>query len=534
MDKFKKIKKNRIKYLCLSILFIISIFVFISPNYSATIKIEHNATNQEIQSLIDSAKSGDIIQFKNSTYNEISLIINKKLTLKGNGTTIITNNSKGNNGNANIGDNTFGFYFTKSALGSQLIGFNIISNSDYAVIVNSSSLTMNSNIISGGQKGGVLFNNSKDSKINNNNISNSKSYVINIINSKNINITSSNIKNNNDSGILIYKSLYVSIFNSSIFNNLKHGIELILSNNTKIIKNKIENNYDGIFLSNTKLANITDNLINNNKRNGINLNDRTEKSYIVNNTISKNANGIQLNGKSVNDIIKFNLIKEQKQTADTDVDMFETGNGIVIGDNYDPSSSFTIEYNSILNNENFGIKNKPQFDEVSVGANYFGDSGNHICPRILASILTAKLSASGEVHLFDGKKQTGYVIGADQRIYSAKKTGTPSKPPSKPQNTGSNNINTGSGSNGNLNNASIQNGTNNAKTQNNTNNPKKTNTTTNQYSVGDSGKPLLSKAYEVISNQIAKAMGENSILPYLILIIIAGIFGLGYLKKRKI
>lgn len=74
--------------------------------------------------------------------------------------------------------------------------------------------------------------------------------------------------------------------------------------------------------------------------------------------------------------------------------MFETGNGIVIGDNYDPSSSFTIEYNSILNNENFGIKNKPQFDEVSVGANYFGDSGNHICPRILASILTAKLSAS--------------------------------------------------------------------------------------------------------------------------------------------
>ncbi len=82
MDKFKKNKKNRIKYLCLSILFIISIFIFISPSYSATIKVEHNATNQEIQSLIDSAKSGDIIQFKNSTYNEISLIINKKINFK--------------------------------------------------------------------------------------------------------------------------------------------------------------------------------------------------------------------------------------------------------------------------------------------------------------------------------------------------------------------------------------------------------------------------------------------------------------------
>lgn len=532
MNKYKKNIKNRNKCIFLSIIILISIFIFISPSYSATINIDHNATNQNIQGLIDSAKSGDTIQFKNSTYNNISLIIDKKLTLKGNGTTIITKNFKGNSGNAIDGSNTFGFYFTKSALGSSLIGFNIISNSDYGIIVNSSSVTMTSNTINGGQKGGVLFNNSKDSKVNNNIISNSGGYGIYIIGSTNINTVYNNIKNNNDSGVLIFKSSNIRIYDSSILNNKNHGIEVILSNYTSIINNKIEDNYDGIFLSNTKITNITNNFINNNKRNGINLNGITEKTYIINNTISKNANGIQLNGKSVNDVIKLNIIKEQKQTSDTDLDMFETGNGIVIGDDYDSSSTVTVEYNSILNNENFGIKNKPQFDEITFGPNYFGENGNHICPRILASFLTAKISISGEVNLYDGKKMTGYNIGSDGRIYSASKTSSHSTSTTKPANNGSNNVIPNS--NGNLNNPSLQNGTSNGKIQNNTNSPKKTNNTDNQYSVGDSGKPLLSKAYEIISDQISRATGENSIFPYLILLIIAGIFGFGYLKKRKI
>ena len=80
MDKLNIIKNNRIKYIIISIIFIIFIFNFISPNYSATIKIENNATNQEIQDLIDHSNSGDIIQFKKGVYNNISLIINKKLT----------------------------------------------------------------------------------------------------------------------------------------------------------------------------------------------------------------------------------------------------------------------------------------------------------------------------------------------------------------------------------------------------------------------------------------------------------------------
>lgn len=531
MDNIKKIEKNRIKYLFLSIIIIFSIFIFISPSYSATIEISHNATNQEIQNLIDSAKSGDILQFKNSTYNNISLIINKKLTLNGNGATIISNKFEENNGNENDGNDTFSFYFTKSALGSSLIGFNIITNYDYGIIVNSSSVTMSSNKIIGGQKGSILLNKSTNSNLKNNIISNSQEYGLFIINSANIKIISNIITNNSKTGIFIYNSQKVMINKTSILNNNLHGIEVILSNMTTIINSTIGNNYDGISLSNTYKTNITENIITNNKRNGINLNDKTERTDIINNTISKNANGIQLNGKSLNNVIKLNIIKDQKQTSDTDLDVFETGNGIVIGDNYDQSSTHNIEFNTILGNENFDVKNKPQFDEIGIGPNYYGESTPHICPRILASILTAKLTASGEMALWDGKKQTGYVIGADGRIYPSSQSGNPIKPPNNPQN-GSNIDN--SGSNGNLNNPSLQNGTNNGKAYNKTNSPIKTNTTNNQNSVGTSGKPLLSKAYEVISNQIAKAMGENSILPYLVLILIAGIFGLGYLKKKKI
>jgi len=537
--------KNRIKYLFLSIMFIISILIFISPIYSATVDISHNSTNKEIQNLIDSAKSGDVIQFKNSTYNEISLIINKKLTLKGNGATIITNNSQGNNGNAdNTNNNTFGFYFTKSALGSSLIGFNIISNSDYGVIVDSSSLTMTSNTINGGQNASILFKNSKNSNLKKNTFSNSQGYGIYIINSKNITINSNDIKDNIKSGIFIYNSIDMIINNNSVINNLIYGIEVVLSNITKIINNKIENNYDGISLSNTYKTNITSNDINNNKRNGINLNDKTEKTSIINNTISKNANGIQFNGKSVNDIIALNLIKEQHQSAWTDLDVFETGNGIVFGDNYDPSSSHTIEYNSIFNNGNFDFKNKPQFGVITVGFNYYGEGTPHLCPMMSTFGLTVK-EINGIRSLFAGKVNTGYFLDSDGRVQPPSQSGTPTKPPATPSN-GSKNAN--SGSNGNINNNIPQNGKSNGKTQNNTNNSIKTNTSNSQNSVGnsktnisnssqdsvgDSGNPL-SKAYEVISNQVAKAMGENSILPYLILIIIAGIFGLGYLKKRKI
>ncbi|MBZ9570643.1 right-handed parallel beta-helix repeat-containing protein [Methanobrevibacter sp. TMH8] len=539
MDKLNIIKNNRIKYIIISIIFIIFIFNFISPNYSATIKVENNATNQEIQDLINHSNSGDIIQFKKGVYNNISLIINKKLTLKGNGTTIITKNSQDNNGTVINVNNTFGFYFTKSALGSSLIGFNIISNSDYAVIVNSSSLTMTSNkinenqngtVVGGSKKGGVLFYNSKDSKVNSNTIANFGGYGINIINSKNIKISLSNIINNSNSGILIFKSSNILINNSSVSNNKNHGIEVILSNYTTIINNKIEKNYDGIFLSNTKITNITNNFINNNKRNGINLNDITERSYIISNTISKNANGIQLNGKSINDFVYLNIIKDQRQTADTDLDVFETGNGIVIGDNYDPTSNFNIEYNTIQNNENFGVKNKPQFDEIPIGPNYYGNNGNHICPRILASFLT---NINGK--LIWGRVDTGYTIDSDGRIVPPVGPNTgPIKPtnPTNPNNNGLNNIN--SGSNGNSINPSNQNVTNNGKIENNTNSSKKINSTDSQYSVGDSGKPLLSKAYEIISNQISGSNGENALLPFLVLFAIIGVFVFGYLKKRKI
>lgn len=535
MDKIKNFTK--IKHL-ISLSLILAFIIMVIPiSYSATINIEEGQNNEGIQNLIDNAQSGDIIQFHNSTYNEISLIIDKNLTLKGNGASILTNNSQGvihqnQVRNEVNGEYTFGFYFTKNSIGSIFEGFNIFSNSDYAIIADSTTITLSSNNISENttnenQKGIILFENNKNSEIQNTKVINSKGNGIEIKNSINILLFSNNIVNCLKSGVFIYNSSDLKLEKNIIIDNLIHGIEISLSNKTFIINNTVENNYDGISLSNTYISNISQNNINNNKRNGINLNNKTEKTYITHNIISKNANGVQINGLSINLIITLNTIKEQRKTVSTNLDKDETGNGIVIGDGYNPSSTQLIEYNYISDNEGFGVKNKPQFDVMEIGANYYGEGSSvPFCPRILASMLTAKLSISGETELWDGKKKTGYNFGPDG-IYSLSNNDFNEKnSDSYFSNSSKTNINGKIEDNKNISSGNI----------NNTKNredyiPTEYNSTYFQSSVGESG-DSLSKAYELISNEISRAEGDNSIVPYLILIIIVIIFIIGYFKKK--
>jgi len=55
---------------------------------SSTHVINVGDNNTKIQSVIDNAASGDIIEFSKGTYNDISLKINKSITLKGNNSTL--------------------------------------------------------------------------------------------------------------------------------------------------------------------------------------------------------------------------------------------------------------------------------------------------------------------------------------------------------------------------------------------------------------------------------------------------------------
>lgn len=74
------------------VLFVLAIFststVMAAPVSAATIQIPAGSTNTQIQALIDSAHSGDTINFAPGTYSDISIIINKTLNFVGNGAII--------------------------------------------------------------------------------------------------------------------------------------------------------------------------------------------------------------------------------------------------------------------------------------------------------------------------------------------------------------------------------------------------------------------------------------------------------------
>ena len=71
--------KNRNSCLICLLLFI-AVFLVISlnPVSAATINVSSGLQNYDIQALIDGAHSGDTINFMGNSYNNTSLIINKK------------------------------------------------------------------------------------------------------------------------------------------------------------------------------------------------------------------------------------------------------------------------------------------------------------------------------------------------------------------------------------------------------------------------------------------------------------------------
>ena len=71
------------KYLLVSLIVISILGSGISSASAATVDVNAGLDNSQIQALIDSANSGDTIQFLGSEYDNIALVINKTLNLVG-------------------------------------------------------------------------------------------------------------------------------------------------------------------------------------------------------------------------------------------------------------------------------------------------------------------------------------------------------------------------------------------------------------------------------------------------------------------
>ena len=403
-------KKNNEILNLRSILISLSIIIFICSNITtvsaATINIAPGLQNNEIQNLINGSNQGDTIKFLGSSYSNISLIISKKLNIIGAKNTVII----GNNSTSISNFGTFVFYFTNKSLGSIISGLNIIANSDYGIIaVNVKNITIHSNKISGSNQDAVYLRNVSNSNVNQNNLSDSGGNGLNIENSKNVSANKNKITNNNNSGIDVSDSSNIGITSNRVIDNNLGGLSVYSSKNVSVKNNTLNNNEYGAYLSNTYNVNIIHNEINNNHINGISLEDTTENTYISQNNISSNVNGIYIDSYSVNDTIISNTIVYSVKSAKTYIDVFDTGDGIGLGDNYQESNHLVnIRYNVITNNQNFAVKSNPEYTKFVVGPNWYGSNDPEetgICPMVCTAMMRAKLlqtTKGYELGFYDG------------------------------------------------------------------------------------------------------------------------------------
>ncbi len=378
----------------------------LAPISAANITVDSGLQSSAIQKIIDNSKSGDTLTFKGGNYNNVSLVINKKLKILASKNTVLYgNNSMGS---------TFVFYFTNQSSGSALSGFNINTHSSYALILNNvKNLNITGNHIYGGDNAVIKVKNGYNINVTGNTISKSGGNGLIIDSSNKILIFNNLIYNNSFAGINITKSSNIYIKQNRILNNKFTGIGVYSSKDSIILNNLIENNGFGIYLANTNNMNIIGNNITNNLLNGISLEEITQNTYISLNYIIHNLNGIYMDSVSTNDKIIANYIADSFQSINTELNVFYTGNGIKFGDNYwGTDSKKNIKYNVIIKNEHFAVMGNMNGNDISVGANFYGTNDPHdtlTCPMVSTCMLKAKLEKTSQGYVLKFYETTGNI-----------------------------------------------------------------------------------------------------------------------------
>ena len=348
-----------------NVLFICFIGLFLISAVGATEGIKNNETiastdyqitsdldNEAIQAMFDSASDGDTFEFTDEVYNDISLVVDKKLNIISNSNSKIytSNQLSSKAGNLGITD-TFGFYFTSNGAGSVLSGITIIaSNSDYGIIVNSA----------------------KDVKIDNNVVTGGKNCIL-VRNAEDITLTNNKISKATENGI-----------------QLKNVINSVISKNEASY-----NGRSGIETSNIYYCNITNNTVHHNNFNGISMFNISSGNIIKYNMAHDNPNGIYIDSKSTNDVINSNTFTYNRRNTDYELGAFESGNGLLFGVDFETAkegdpSRLEVKYNVLAHNEGYQAKNNPDLPVFKLGDNWFDstdDENTFVCPMLLAGIM---------------------------------------------------------------------------------------------------------------------------------------------------
>jgi parallel beta-helix repeat protein len=330
-----------------------------------------NGNYTAIQAAIDAASVGDTIRVWAGTYKE-NLIINKTVTIIGNGTTNTTIDGGGSGDVVQITTdwvNISGFKITNGGSWQQDAGLelNYVENCN---IINTSILS--------NKYYGIYVYYSNNNLINNINSSLNDRFGIFIYYSNNNSITNNNLMNNNPIGIYLYNSINCSIKNNIMTDNgifingiiLEHWNSHFISNdnsvNNKPIyywKDKIGGTapFDAgqIILANCSQISIKD-LVFTNCSIGILLGN-SSNNYILNNTVRDNWQGIQLTTSSNNNYIKNNTCYLNSYPG---ISVLFSNNNTIISNNLSQNKdgislstieNVTIENNTCNLNNNYGI-----------------------------------------------------------------------------------------------------------------------------------------------------------------------------------
>ena len=235
----------------------------------------HNEmTDPTIQKAINSAKPGDTIVITGKSYVHCHIIIDKKLTIVSNVSTVMTPcSSKATSNHQGI------FYISPKASGTVIEGFTFkddsmyIDNEGYGIFVKGASdvTIRNCNITTDGIADSIRLENAKNcviedvcvfNSINGINIKNSEGitvrnttaknnqYGINVVESTKTYISDSNICLNDVSGVAVREgSSFTTLIYNNLTNNKYAGADLTSSDNVNILSNYIAENKFGVYVN---------------------------------------------------------------------------------------------------------------------------------------------------------------------------------------------------------------------------------------------------------------------------------------------
>ena len=274
--------------------------VKLSTDYDITV----GSDSESIQNTINNMNSGDILNFEKGTYNNISIYVDKSITINGNGAQLIGYENPNENTTSNkitnptpsggYGIGTYATLYIVNTSNVVIKGLTIIGQnpaygqaSIYADKV--TNLTIEKSTIEGGYWG-IYLNGCSDGTV-----------------------TGNTVQNQEATGILNFGSAKTVISNNTVINAKNHGIDARHGTgpNVQVINNTINGAKEGIYLMHSKGHSVYENKITNYKISAITAYGSGNEN-IFNNTIGSGRLYFLLGGGYYN---------------------------VTIGNNYYPSSS---------------------------------------------------------------------------------------------------------------------------------------------------------------------------------------------------